>query len=124
MPGSKSQEVDGLFERALAHQQAGRLAEAARDYEAVLRRKPHHRDALYQRATVAQQQGEYPAAVELLRKALASGANQEKCYNLLGLVLGALGRFQEAAASFDRALAIGNQPGVRANLANLHRQEG
>jgi len=32
-----------MLKRALEHHQAGRLEEAAREYDAVLREKPNHR---------------------------------------------------------------------------------
>jgi len=113
-----------MLKRALEHHQAGRLEEAAREYDAVLREKPNHREALYLRGTVAHQSGDEESAVALLRKAIASGANQQKCYNVLGLALGALGRIDEAVAAFERAMAMGGDPGVRANLGNLHRHQG
>ena len=53
-----------------------------------------------------------------MRRALAIGPDQARCYDILGRDLMALGRAEEAEASFRRAIALDNSPDCYNNLGS------
>ena len=61
-----------MFARGLAHHQSGNLVEAEACYREVLRLEPDHADALHLLGVVAQQNGDYVQAEQLIRSAIAS----------------------------------------------------
>ncbi len=63
--------TEQLLQTALAHQQAGRLAEAEAAYRQVLARDPRHFDAFYQLALIARQTRRPGVALDLYRRAAA-----------------------------------------------------
>ncbi|MGD0365173.1 MAG: tetratricopeptide repeat protein [Bryobacteraceae bacterium] len=77
-------EADELREAA-AHHRAGRLAEAAAGYRAVLARDPRQPDALYLLGVVAHQPGQDAQAARLFRETVAVKPDHPYCWNLLGL---------------------------------------
>src|SRR5262249_41830955 len=58
----------------------------------------------------AQQTGQAPQAIELMRRALATAPDQARCHKILGLAQIALGMPAEAEASFQRAIALADSP--------------
>jgi tetratricopeptide (TPR) repeat protein len=91
---------------AAAHFQAGRLAEAGRECEALLEREPGNPGALNLLGIVAGSSGKAERAVELFGQALArDGANPNYHANLAA-ALRRLQRDAEALASCDAALAV------------------
>jgi predicted O-linked N-acetylglucosamine transferase (SPINDLY family) len=100
---------------AVAHHNAGRLAEAEAIYRALLAADPDDLNALNLLGVLARQTGRRDEALDLLwRAADLATATPDVHYNL-GTVLSDLGRRDEAAAAFRRALAL--QPG-RADVHN------
>jgi protein O-GlcNAc transferase len=97
--------LDQDFAQAVAHHQAGRLAEAERLYRQVVSANPNHVAALHRLGVVAHQLGR-PDAPDLLARAVALKPDAAEAHNDLGVVLGARGRFAEAAAAFERAAAL------------------
>lgn len=59
-----------LLQQAIAHHQAGRLAEAERLYLAILQYAPNHPDARHNLGQIARQMGQPRAAVPHLQAAL------------------------------------------------------
>jgi len=96
---------DQDFAQAAAHHQAGRLAEAERLYRQVCAVDPNHFAALHRLGVVAHQLGR-PDAADILTRAVALKPDIAEAHNDLGAVLGARGRFAEAAAAFERAAAL------------------
>jgi protein O-GlcNAc transferase len=119
-----SERKDDLFRKALDHHRAGRLAEASRLYDKILRATPRHRDVLYLRGVIAHQTGQPAEAVELMRRALAVVPDQARCYTILGLDLMALGLADEAEASFRRAIALDDSPDGYNNLGVFCKKQG
>jgi len=94
-----------LRERAIALHRAGRLAEAERTYVDVLRENPADAEVLHRLGVLAQQTGRYERAVDLLGKAISLHATPAACVSLGGVLM-ALGRYAEALASYEWALAL------------------
>ena len=91
------------FERALAHHQAGRLAEAEAAYREVLAAEPEHPQALHLLGVIAHQAGHHEIAVSFIRQALGHRPDYAEAHNNLGNALMALGRWQEAALACREA---------------------
>jgi tetratricopeptide (TPR) repeat protein len=95
----------GLVREAVAHHQAGRIAEASALYQRVLEKDPGNADALHLSGLIAQQLGQLDAAVELIRMAIAIKPSAAMYYNL-GLALQAAGDFAAAAEAYRKAIAL------------------
>jgi predicted O-linked N-acetylglucosamine transferase (SPINDLY family) len=114
--------------RGLTLHQAGRVAEAAAIYQAVLKAHPQQFESLHYLGVAHLQQGHPGAALPLLERALALGPNDPSLQANLGLALTSLGRAEQALRHLDRALAL--RPGLPEALNNkgwalraLHRLE-
>lgn len=104
---------------ALAHQQAGRLAQAESIYRQVLLRDPQNADALHLLGMVAHQLGRHPSAAELIERAVGRAPGIPFFHNNLGTVYQAQGRHPEAVKCFERALRLDPAyPEARINLGN------
>jgi tetratricopeptide (TPR) repeat protein len=106
------------LQRAPVLLQRGRLAEAERLYDFVLKADRNNFAALHNLAVVRMQQERYEDAVTLLRKALNRNPNVAEALNNLGNALQKLGRLPEAVVRYEKALAL--QP----DDANFHRNLG
>lgn len=116
--------TDQGFAQAAAHHQAGRLAEAERLYRQVVSADPKHFAALHRLGVVAHQLGR-PDAPAILARAVALKPDLAEGHNDLGVVLGARGRFAEAAAAFERAAALRpDYADAHNNLAGALRRLG
>ena len=114
-----------LFRQAIAHHQAGRLREAEANYREVLAVNPRHTGALGYLGLLAHQIGHSDAAIDLLRKAIASDKrNPEPHYNL-ARIFSDRGRDDEAIVHNRKALEIDPAfPGAHNNLAALLLLQG
>src|SRR5580704_13798791 len=95
-----------LLQEGLALHRRGAIGEAAARYAEVLRADPANADALYYLALISCQHGRFAEGAELARKSLASDQKQARSHVILGRALHALGRNDDALASFDRAIAL------------------
>ncbi len=69
---------------ALAHQQAGRIAQAERIYAQILAARPNNADALHLLGVAAHQTGRHERAVELIEKAVLHASSNPHYLNNLG----------------------------------------
>jgi len=109
--------VESIFQTALQHHRAGRLAEAEAAYRQVLARQPGHAQGLHLLAVLLHGRGESAAAVPLLEAAIRIRPAAEY-RNALGQALTALGRYEEALDAYGAALA--SEPAsadVKSNMA-------
>ncbi len=105
-----------LFEQALQHHQAGRLADAEPLYKQALNLNPEHPDALHLLGVLCSQTGRHEEAIEQIGQAIAV-KDSPIFHNNLGMAYKNTGRFAEAEASFRRALALkADDPGAHFNL--------
>lgn len=98
--------LDEAVRLAIEHHRAGRLAHAARAYEAILAAKADEFDALHLLGVVRHQQGQHRDAVRLIERALAVNPRSPEALLNLGTAFEALGRPQDALDCYDRALAL------------------
>ena len=91
---------------AVRHHQAGRLEEAERIYDQILKSSPRHPDALHLMGLIAHRKGDHQRAESLIGKAIELGSNNPAYTNSLGNVVLALDRVPEAAALFRRATEL------------------
>lgn len=95
-----------LFQSAIQHHQAGRLAQAEPLYRHVLSLEPRHADALHMLGILAHQCGKNSIAMDLVRRAIAINAAVPIYHCNLGLILNAQSAFKEAADALELALRI------------------
>ncbi len=109
--------VQKNLELGLAHQRAGRLAEAEALYREILREQPDDADALHFLGVVFAQRGDPTAAVDTLRRAVALRPDAPAFHSNLGKALAETGNVDGAVASLRRALELA--PGYRVALLRL-----
>jgi tetratricopeptide (TPR) repeat protein len=91
---------------AIAHHQAGRLAEAEAHYRQILAQQPNHVQALHLLGTLAGQTGRFDTAVELIREAIRLKPDSADAHYNLSLALRNIGQFDEAVAASRRAIGL------------------
>ena len=112
-----SPQVAGWLRTALAHQHAGRAAEAERVCHLILSIDPGHAPTLHLLGLVEHQQGRSDDAIEHIREAIARDGRDAAFHHNLGNILLARDRAAEAVKCFERALALA--PGSVDTLYNL-----
>jgi tetratricopeptide (TPR) repeat protein len=98
--------LQAKFAQGMALHQQGKLTEAERIYEEVLRQQPNHFDALHLLGVIALQTQRTERGVELIRKAIGLTAKVAAAHSNLGNALTDLKRPVEALASCDKAIAL------------------
>src|ERR1051326_3470499 len=96
---------EALLQDALQLRRAGKIAEAAEIYRALLRREPGHFEALHALGIITYQSGKIDEAERLIRQAVASNPNAADAAYNHACLLQRMNRPEEALAAFDRALA-------------------
>jgi len=91
---------------AVAQHQAGRLEQATRLYEKILRIDPDHADALHLLGVIDHQQGRHREAAERIGRAIAVNPNVASYYSNLGVVCRALGEIDRAINHCRHAVAM------------------
>ncbi len=99
-------EIRALAQQSLQHQAAGRFAEAAQGYAAVLARVPTLWSACYNLGLVYQHLGRTHEAAEMYLRAVQLNPQLAEAYNNLGNVLKALQNETGAIEAYQRALSI------------------
>ena len=98
--------VSDLFAAALAHHQAGRLAEAEAHYRQLLAAMPDHGGALHLLGVIAYQRGSPEMAVQLIERAIKRDGSDPSYFVSCGLALEELKHFEEALECYNRALSL------------------
>lgn len=111
------------FEMGCAHEDSGRLPEAAQAYRQALAAGGPDKEAAFNLANVLYASGRKEQAVERYRQAVEIDHTFVAAWNNLGNVLTELGERDEAEAAFEKALEIDPANGdARYNLAELLEQ--
>ncbi|HEX9395651.1 MAG TPA: tetratricopeptide repeat protein [Burkholderiales bacterium] len=121
----KSRAAAPTIADAIAHHEAGRLAQAEAIYQRLLENEPQHVDALHFLGMLALQQGDAARAGELIERSLEiHPANVAARFNL-GHVRQLQGRLEEAITQYREVLALdaGHAPACY-NLGVVCRQLG
>ena len=113
------------LQAAIAHQQAGRFAEAISIYKRILRETPDNFGCLYSLAMIYAQQGDLRAAINMFRRAATIRPdNLDVLYNL-AVALGMSGNYKEAVQSYKKVLEINpRHANARNNYATTLLQDG
>ena len=109
--------MTATLQAALRHHQAGRLRDAQRLYQAVLKAHPRNADALHLLGLIAHQEGQHARARALVTRALKERPGDPRFLNGLAGILRAEGRLEEACARLREVLA--RVPGDATALTNL-----
>lgn len=122
---ARAQRANAQLQAAVALHQQGRLADAGKAYEEVLRLVPEHADALHMLGVVAAQGGRFDQALALLLQAHQAAPADPGVLSNLGGIYRELRRFDEALKCFGEAVRLA--PGfaqAHANLGNLLTDAG
>jgi tetratricopeptide (TPR) repeat protein len=124
-PGGPPTAVAGWLNAALAHQRAGRTAEAGRVCRHILSIDPGHAQTLHLLGLVEYQRGRPDDAIEHIRAAIARDGRDPAFHHNLGNILRARGQPAEAVRCYDRALALApGSPDTLYNLGNTCQELG
>lgn len=115
--GSRTAPIAGWFGAALAHQRAGRVADAERLCRHILSIDPDHAQTLHLLGLIEHQRGRSDEAIERIRMAIARNGREPAFHHNLGNILNERDRPTEAMTSYERALALA--PGSADTLYNL-----
>jgi tetratricopeptide (TPR) repeat protein len=100
-----SASIDALLDEGLQYHRSGRLADAERLYQQILKTHSQHVDALHLLGLVRHQTGRHAEAVETIQQAIRLQTTPSPVLlTNLGAVLQASGRWDEAADCFRRAI--------------------
>jgi tetratricopeptide (TPR) repeat protein len=114
-----------LLRVAIAHHNAGQLAEAETIYRQILSRDPNHSDALHLLGVLAGQGGQPQIAVELISKAIAIKPDKPLYYQSLAEIHRQMGMPEPALASLRRALELDpDSPIALDRMGNIEREMG
>jgi tetratricopeptide (TPR) repeat protein len=94
------------FQAAISLHGQGRLREAERLYEAVLKADPEHFDTLHHLGVLRAQRGKVDDAIRLIRRALEINRQSAEALLDLGVVLEGAHRHAEAIPCYEKALAL------------------
>src|SRR6266852_2052360 len=93
-----------LLEHAIGCHQSGQLVAADRYYRQILDTRPNHVEAQHLLGILRFQQGRHREALDLIDAALKAMPHYAEAHYNRGNILSQLERYEEAIASYDRAL--------------------
>jgi tetratricopeptide (TPR) repeat protein/SAM-dependent methyltransferase len=105
MKNLEQEHVD-IFNHALQCYQSGRLSEAQTEYSRILEKHPDNSDALHMQLLLTFQVGDLATAADMIDKVLALESPNPKYQCNLGTILKELGRTDEAAQCYRRAIEL------------------
>ncbi len=94
------------LQSAMAHHQAGRLADAAKAYNRLLQQMPGNFGCIYSLAMIHAQQGNFDAAADMFGRAAQIRPDMLDAHYNLAVALSMAGRFADAALSYEKVLRI------------------
>jgi protein O-GlcNAc transferase len=103
-------DLDALFDQAADAHRHGDLARAEQLCREIIVADPRHLRALFALATIEFDRGNHLAAEGFAARVATVDASIAEAHDLRATALAALGRLDEAAASFARAAAVAQDP--------------
>jgi predicted O-linked N-acetylglucosamine transferase (SPINDLY family) len=94
------------FQQAASFQAQGRLWEAERLFELVLKADDRHFESLYRLGLIRLQQRRFGDAEHLFRRAVEVDKSSADAHQFLGFALTGLARLEEAIRSYQKAIAL------------------
>jgi tetratricopeptide (TPR) repeat protein len=116
------QTAQKIFDDALRHHLAGRIAAAIAGYERAILLKPDHAEAYNNLAAALLAQGRLEEAEARYRKALSLKPDYAEAHNNLAVALVGQGRVVEALPCYERAIAL--NIAINPDRADLHYNLG
>ena len=98
--------IDGGFDAAMGHHQAGRVQQAAALYQSILQADPDHADSLHLLGLISVEHGDPEAGIALIRRAMEIQPGSAPHYNSLGHGYRRLGRLADAVAAYQTGVAL------------------
>ena len=124
-PPTLTPELRALAQQSFQHQAAGRFAEAAQGYAALLSRAPDQWPACYNLGLVFQHLGRNPDAADMYLRAVKLNPQFAEAYTNLGNVLKALNNDTGAIDAYQHAVSINPQLSDACyNLAIMRQARG
>lgn len=115
--GMSSGGLGSMLQNAFALNQAGRLEDAKKAANAILKIQPREANALYLLGIIAHQQGDAKKAAQWFEKSHKADRNNPAAVSGLGILRLEQGRHKEAARFFEQVLkAMPNDPATHNNL--------
>ncbi len=98
--------AENHFEEGNRHYNDGRVEQAIACYRKALELRPDLLPARFNLGVALSNQGDYPAAMAIMRQVIADEAGHVEAYNSLGFIHGRLAEFEQAEAAFAKAVEI------------------
>ncbi len=102
----KSVSIDEALDEAISFHQQGNLGQAEAIYQAILKKKPDHFDALHLLGVIRLQQKRFDDALALINRALIVEPESAEAHNNLGNLFAALQKHDKAISIYERSLQI------------------
>ncbi len=119
-PAAQSRELRQALQAAITLHNAGKLEQAEVLYRRVLQQEPREPDALHMLGVIAYQTGNYPAALELINRAISVRNTDPGIFVNLGATYAAMQHSDEAVSCYRRALTINpNNAEANCNLGGI-----
>lgn len=116
-----------LLQMAIAHHQAGRMAEAEQLYRQILQQQPQHADALSLLGVIACQQEKLEQGIALYRQALAIRPEHRQARENLSLALCKQAKrlVDEATTNLNLMINFSSNPGpTHLMLGSIYQEQG
>ena len=98
--------IQQVFQQAVRCHQSGRLPEAEKLCQQILRRQPDHGDAMHMLGILALQKGEHDVAADLIRRAILHIPSNPHAHCNLATALQNMGKADEAIDAYRQAIAV------------------
>lgn len=105
----KREKANERFQKALAHQKAGRFEKAARDYEKAVKIDNTYAEAYSNLGYCYRKQGHFDRAVENYRKAISLKPDLAEAHEYIGEAFAEMGRFDEAEKHLQHLRDLGSE---------------
>jgi predicted O-linked N-acetylglucosamine transferase (SPINDLY family) len=111
-------DFSAAFQRAAWSQRQGRLAEAERLFDLLLKADPRHFESLYRLGVIRLQKSRFEDAERLFRRAIEIDGKSAEAQHYLAFALTGLNRLEDAVRHYDKAIA------TKPNVAEIHNNLG